>query len=196
MAKWKEIEIKWNAQRVKRSDFNLALRRHLRGKKWKLVTIAGFDYYHINGPFVLRHRHGSKTNELTVKARTSKRSTTVRKEVNVTLPPSVSPMLIREMMSELGFNKILPIYKDCDIYFVQDGDFVVDIVWYRASCDGDRRMDLIEVEIHEAPIKVSIDMLNKWKKFLNESFGLTDSDIINDSLYEIYSGKRYRVSKS
>lgn len=196
MAKWKEIEIKWNARRVRRAAFNKAMRAHLRGKKWKLVTIAGFDYYHINGPNVLRHRHGATTNELTVKARTSNSSTTVRKEVNVKLPPSVSPVLVREMMAELGFDKILPIYKDCDIYFVKDGKYIVDIVWYRASCDGTRRMDLIEVEIHNAPIKTSIAMLNKWKKFLSESFGLTDFDIINDSLYEIYSGKRYRMSRS
>lgn len=196
MAKFKEIEIKWNADKVERQVFNKAIRRYVKGKKYRKVVVAGFDYYYSSREgYVLRHRHGAMTNELTVKARVSNKSTTVRREINVKLAKDVSPIQIQEMMGELGYDKALPIFKDCDIYFIQDGKYMIDIVWYRVTCGDKEPRVFLEVEVHEAPINVSLSMLRRWKRFLNDNFGVTDSDIVNESLYEIYSGRRYRMSK-
>ena len=200
MAKFKEIEIKWDASGVRRKVFNDALSTYLRRNKigFKLVKAAGFDYYHSSRDgHVARHRHGASTNELTVKSRVSTSTTTVRREINLKLAKETSPIEVQEAMFEWGFTKTLPIYKDCDIYFIRDGKYVVDIVWYKVSC---QQADVpskvfIEVEVHEAPEQVSINMLNTWKRFLNDTFGLTDANVINQSLYEIYSGKRYLMSR-
>lgn len=200
MAKFLEIEIKWDASSVKRPAFNKEMLAHLKHRRLKhnLVQVAGFDYYHSSKEgHVARHRHGSITNELTVKSRVSNRSTTVRREINLKLAKETSPIEVQEAMEELGFNKTLPIFKDCDIYFIKDGKYVVDVVWYKVSSPRYKGPDklFIEVEVHEAPEKTSIKMLNNWKKFLYSTFGISDKDIVNESLYEIYSGKRYRMSR-
>ena len=85
-------------------------------------------------------------------------------------------------------------FKDCDIYFIQDGKYIVDVVWYRVKVDGFSDRDFLEVEVHEAPVGSSIATLNRWKKWLKTEFGITDTDIVNDSLYEIYSGKKYNMA--
>jgi adenylate cyclase class IV len=197
MAKDKEIEIKWNATKITRHAFNRAITSYCKGKRSRFVHAEGFDYYHTNSlGYVIRHRHGACTNELTVKARVSGTSTTVRKETNVTIAKSSSPIQIQEFATELGFRKVLPIYKDCDIYYVEEGKYLVDVVWYRVTCANITPRLFMEVEVHDAPEATSLKILNKWKTFMTTNFGLTDKDIIHNSLYEIYSGNRYRMSRS
>jgi adenylate cyclase class IV len=194
----KEIEIKWSGESVERSIFNKAIRKYAKGKKFSKVVAVGFDYYYTskNG-YVMRHRHGANTNELTVKARISEQSTTVRKETNIKIAKSASPIQIQEFCKELGFGKVLPVYKDCDIYFIQDGKYLVDVVWYRVSCNRvNHPRVFLEVEVHNAPERASLAILNKWKAFMLKNFELNDKDVINESLYEIYSGNRYRMSPS
>ncbi len=200
MAKFKEIEIKWYASGVKRSDFNQKIVAYAKAKKQKfrLVQVAAFDYYHSSKDgHVARHRSGGNTNELTVKSRVSNKTTTVRREINLKLAKETSPIEVKEAMEEWGFTKTLPIYKDCDIYFIKDGKYVVDVVWYKVSSPHLKGPDkhFIEVEVHEAPEKTSLRILNNWKKFLYSTFNITDKDVVNLSLYEIYSGKRYRMSR-
>lgn len=200
MAKNEEIEIKWNAtsnerqQPVERASFNKAIKRYIRGKKSRKVVVAGFDYYYPSKRGAPRHRHGSITNELTIKARLSSKSTTRRREINLKLAKETSPIQVQDFMRELGLGKVLPIFKDCDIYFIQDGKYVVDVVWYRVKVDGFKDRDFIEVEVHEAPVGSSLAVLNRWKNWLYKEFGVTDSEIVNESLYEIYSGKRYNMA--
>jgi adenylate cyclase class IV len=201
MAEDKEIEIKWNAYSTERSKpverraFNKALRRYARGRKARRVSIAGFDYYYESkAGFVGRHRHGVVTNELTTKARISAKSTTVRAETNLRLAKSTSPLQVREFFLELGFPKVLPVYKDCDIYFIQEGRYTVDVVWYRVTCQSSKPRDFLEVEVQGGSVRESLSVLDRWKKFMYKEFGIGDADIVNESLYEIYSGKRYRMS--
>ena len=195
MAKDKEIEIKWDGTSVERRAFNKAIRMYAKGKKFTKVPAAGFDYYYTTKDgYVLRHRHGANSNELTVKARVSTSSTTVRKETNVKIHKASYPIQIQEFAKELGFGKALPIFKDCDIYFIQDGKYMVDVVWYRVTCGDAKPRIFLEVEVHEAPEKASLSILNRWKSFMLSEFNLTDKDIIQESLYEIYSGNRYRMS--
>ena len=194
MAKFKEIEIKWDATNVDRTAFNKAVRRYAKGKKTRFISVAGFDYYHESPEgYVARHRHGSTTNELTVKARVSKKSTTIRREINLKLAKETSPIQVQELMTELGFRNCLPIFKDCDIYFIQDGKYTVDIVWYKVSCQDKPPKNFIEVEVHEAPVKESLKILEKWTKFV-ESLGA--GAVMPLSLWEIYSGRQYRMSRN
>jgi adenylate cyclase class IV len=200
VAKNEEIEIKWSGysteldKPVERSDFNKAIRKYVRGKKFRKLTVAGFDYYYKSNRGVPRHRHGSTTNELTIKARLSKKSTTRRREINLKLAKETSPIQVQDFMRELGITKILPIHKDCDIYFIQEGRYIVDVVWYRVTVDGAPTRDFLEVEVHEAPVADSLKILGRWKKWMYDEFGITNKDIENESLYEIYSGKRYNMA--
>jgi hypothetical protein len=54
-----------------------------------------------------------------------------------------------------------------------------------------------EIEVHNVPEKESLKILNDWKKNVAEKLlGLKKENIIQESLYEIYTGKRYRVEKT
>lgn len=197
MAYNKEVEIKWNAEKVSRTSFNSEVVNHLRKNAldYELITVSGFDYYYSSKQgYVARHRSGVGSNELTTKSRLSKTTITIRKEINIKLPVEVSPLEIKELMFELGFRKVLPIFKICDIYVIQDGKCTVDIVWYIASCRKKPSVTLVEVEVHGASPTKSLKILNKWKKLLLK-LHLTDKQIIPDSLYEIFSGKRYLMAK-
>lgn len=134
------------------------------------------------------------TNELTIKARLSEKSTTRRREINLKLAKETSPIMVQDFMKELGLGKVLPIFKDCDIYFITENGITVDVVWYLVKVDGFIDRVFIEVEVHDAPVAASIAILKRWKRFLKDTFGVTDSDIVNESLYEIYSGKRYNMA--
>lgn len=198
MAKNEEIEIKWNSGKVERARFNHAIRQYLRGnksiQKQRKVVVAGFDYYYPSKLGAPRHRHGSITNELTIKARLSKKSTTRRREINLKLAKETSPIMVQDFMKELGLGKVLPIFKDCDIYFITENGITVDVVWYLVKVDGFEDRVFIEVEVHEAPVATSIAILKRWKKWLKTEFGITDADIAKDSLYEMYSGKKYNMA--
>lgn len=202
MGKHEEIEIKWNAfstelkRPVERTAFNAAIKKYVRGKKYRKVVVAGFDYYYTSPEGdAPRHRHGAITNELTIKARLSKKSTTIRREINVKLAKETSPIEVQAFMTEIGFDKCLPIHKDCDIYFIEEFGVIVDVVWYRVTCGTHQVRDFLEVEVHESTKKKSMEVLGKWKSWLHREFGVTDKDIVNQSLYEIYSGKTYKMAR-
>lgn len=202
MAKLKEIEVKWNAEKIARGEFNANLTKFLKSKKLKyeIKRAEGFDYYYSSkSSDVVRHRVSVDTNEITIKARLSKKSTKIRIEKDLELSKKSSVVDVIEFLGLLGIKKEFQIYKDCDIYFIQDGRAEISIVWYKVNKPNGSpiKKDRIftEVEIHNVGERESVKALAKWIKVINGMFGLTNNDLINESLYEIYSGKRYKLMK-
>lgn len=198
MAKLKEIEIKWDATAVNRFEYNRKILAFLNVKKLKreFLKVAGFDYYYTskNGD-VVRHRVSKNTNELTIKARLDNKSTTVRTEINMQLSKQCSLVDVTEFFGLVGIKRDFEIYKDCDIWFIQDGQAEVSIVWYKVSKPKMRDRIFMEVEVHNVGERDSMRILKRWTKVLHDLFGLSDKDVLQDSLYEIYSGKRYKLIK-
>lgn len=195
MAKHKEIETKWNAAKVKRDVFLDKIKDHIKVNKLKFdyLFAAGYDYYYENEEGrAPRHRIGGTTNEITCKARTSDSSIEVRKEVNLPLAPEASPHDVQAFFELIGFKKVMPLYKACDIFFIKDGGGSVDVVWYKSTKSKTKPLILVEVEVAGLPVQKSRKLLSKWHGIMKELYGLTDEDISPDSLYEIYSGKKYR----
>lgn len=203
MALLKEIEIKWDASQVKREDYNQKLRSLLSKQKlkFKFKKAAGFDYYYENADGrVARHRQGADVNEITIKARLSKKSSTIRHEANVKLANDMPVTEVETALNLMGFNHSIAIYKDCDIYFINQGKAEISIVWYVVTVPRSKYKVppkvFFEIEVHNVPEKQSLKILKSWKKNIAEKLlGLKDSDVINESLYEIYTGKRYRIEK-
>lgn len=204
MASLKEIEIKWDASQIKRDDFNFKLRSFLgsKKKKFKFKAAAGFDYYYESeSRRVARHRQGLDVNELTIKARISGKSTTVRHEANVKLTRDMPVTEVETALNLMGFRHAISIYKDCDIYFIYQGKAEISIVWYIVTVPKSKykvpAKTFFEIEVHNVPEKESLKILNDWKKNVAEKLlGLKKENIIQESLYEIYTGKRYRVEKT
>jgi adenylate cyclase class IV len=198
MAKLKEIETKWNAEKVDRETYNRSLSSFLKSEKlkYKFLSVKGFDYYMAaKTGHVVRHRVSKNTNELTVKARMDKSSTTIRAEGNISLSSSNDIREVHGTLSLLGFDNVTAIYKDCDIYFLDDNGTEVSIVWYTVKYQGRRDRIFMEVEIHGMSQQKSVKQLNKWSRIMSKLFGISKVDVVKDSLYEIYSGKKYRMVK-
>lgn len=203
MASLKEIEIKWDASSLHRATFNEKMLLFLSKHSYKNETknAYGFDYYYeSDSGRVARHRHGVDVNEITIKARISSKSTTVRHEANVKLTPDMPVTEIECALNLMGFNHAFSIYKDCDIYFVHDGAAEISIVWYVITVPQSKYKvpprTFFEIEVHNVPEKQSLKILKKWKKLVAEGIlNLSDKNIIPESLYEIYTGKKYRLEK-
>jgi adenylate cyclase class IV len=200
MAKMKEIESKWDALKLDRVFFNNKISQYFHKSKIRhtFLYAAGFDYYYesCNG-YVARHRHGADVNELTVKARLSDQSIKVRKEGNLHLAQNTPVTEVKESLELMGFNLSFSIYKDCDIYFIEEEGAEISIVWYAVDRPKSKmkRRYFFEIEVQNAPEKKSLKLLKKWTKIAYSLFHLSDEDLIHDSLYEIYSGKRYKTVK-
>ncbi len=193
MAKHKEIELKWSADHVNRKDFNRKIEKLLKklGLEYKFLAAHGPDYYYSNKDgYTARHRDGGDTNELTVKLREGSDHITVRKEINVPLAKEATAMDVRALLKGLGFDDDVHIHKSCDIYFIKSQKADIDVVWYKVTGGGKRPKVFVEVEVGHLGKKDSLKILKKWAKMLEKMFNLKDQSDL--SLYEIYSGRRYR----
>jgi adenylate cyclase class IV len=198
MAKLQEIENKWDAAKVERADFNKQLLALFKKQKIKnkFLSVKGFDYYlSSKAGHVIRHRVGKSTNELTVKARMNKNSTTIRAEGNIAISSTNDIREVHGTLKLLGFDNVMAIYKDCDIYFFSDGIAELSVVWYVVKYKGRHDRVFIEIEIHGLPQRSSMKYLNKWSNIFYKLYGISKTDIVPHSLYEIYSGKKYRMVK-
>jgi adenylate cyclase class IV len=204
MAKLKEIEIKWDASSLSRAAYNKKVTEFLSKHSYKAEGkhAYGFDYYYeSDSGRVARHRQGSDLNEITIKARLSNKSTTVRHEANIKITEDMPVTEVERALNLMGFNHSFSIYKDCDIYFIQDGKAEISIVWYVITVPKSQykvaAKTFFEIEVHNVPEKESLKILNKWKKMLAENvLELSKKDIISESLYEIYTGKKYRLEQN
>ena len=197
MADLKEIETKWNADQVSRNGYNASVRSYLKKRKvsYKFLQVDGFDYYFSSDSgHVIRHRVSRNTNELTVKARTSKTSIKVRAEGNVRLAKDNEIKEVHGTYNLLGFREVFAIYKDCDIYFITDGKADLSVVWYVVKKKGSQDRIFLEVEVHGMSLKQSVKKLKEWEHIIKDLFKLGSKDINPKSLYEIYSGKQYRMA--
>lgn len=191
-----EIEYKYEADHIDWTQFVDFVKSLNPARELK---VAGPDHYYVNDDYVIRHRYNAKLNELTVKTRKHKRITTVRGEINLTLPNKLNPKLVNLFLNAIGFKKEFEVNKSCHIFWF-DGphESKVSVVIYDVSLDGSLNKDrYIEIEVEDAEtIKDAKDELKRWGKILKDGVMLMDSKRINESLYEIYSGKKYRMQKA
>jgi adenylate cyclase class IV len=197
VAKQKEIEIKWRTPTLKRRVFKNAIEEYFTDilrKKFRFKNSKGDDVYYCNRGGVLRHRYSGDCHELTTKGRLSFDSIKIRREINLKLAKGVDPFDVACAMKMVKFKSTTSIYKDCDIYFIDENGAEVQIVWYKTKHSGTRGpwKRFIEVEIAGASQRKSVRMLNRWAAIVEEMFGLSPEDRSKLSLFEIYSGRRYQ----
>lgn len=144
---------------------------------------------------VIRHRVSEGTNELTTKARLlGEEGITVRYEYNIGLNASKNKQ--RELDDWLKLNnyrKDVTLIKDCDIFFVDYPDGAkVHTVWYEVFCKNKDNQIFIEVEVEGVSKERSLELLEKWSNLMRRNLGLTNDLISEDSLYELYTGNKYK----
>lgn len=194
-----EIEAKLDAGGVDFGDFDRWVWGDYLVRAFRRVSSP--DDYYENGDFVVRHRHGRSTSphELTVKRRHSEDSTRTRLEVDLHFAQQTRTEDVRAFLEATGFKLAFTLKKEARIFYVDYGPelqvtIVLYDVWRQGSSSRDGRR-FIEIEAEKGS-KCTPEFAREAVASLVEvcrtRFGLAEP--LNESLYELYSGKRYQVT--
>lgn len=192
-----EIEAKLAADNVSIADFQKYMAEFAGLEKY--VRITSPDRYYECGPNVVRVRGRDGANdrpELTVKRRKSEGSTRDRLEVDLHFDDKTKIKDIVAFLGATGYTHSFTIEKESHIYWVKLSDnlmatFVIYDVWLQ---DEGKRARFIEVEAEKGSnvtAETGKRHVREQVKALQARFGVGEP--LNESLYEIYSGKRYQV---
>lgn len=196
----RELEVKIDASGILVDDFRDWCFGRLPSKYTHLISP---DTYYTQGGNVLRHRHGGKSaGELTVKRRTSKKSTKDRVEIDLRFDAGTTQDDVKRFLEATGWKPAFTVIKDCHIFWYEEITPGVEVVLYDVRCirpDGSETAPrrFVEVEIHKADSNhpKALTTLKDWEEAARTQF--PGMGAIQDlSLYEIYSGKRYGMAKT
>jgi adenylate cyclase class IV len=195
-----EIEAKLAADHVPVPEFRRWMTAEAGLERY--LHIIGPDRYYESGPNVVRHREDRQDgrHELTVKRRKSDGSTRDRLEVDLHFGKKTKPKDVDVFLKATGFTHVFTLTKEAHIFWVKVTEnltvtYVIYDVWREGS--DSKKLDtkrFIEVEAEKGS-DVTADTAKRHVralvKSLQEQFRLGEP--LNDSLYEIYSGKRYQT---
>jgi hypothetical protein len=187
-----ELETKFAADHVSQTRF----------KEW-CFNLGAFRYhssplrqdiYYRHGDNVVRHRLASGAGELTVKQRKSTTSIIDRVEVDLTFGSSVTTADVEAFLVASGWvpDLTLDTVFSHAFWFRHGGGTIVISLYevQRTDCTEPRRF--IEVEIEKGSDisdTIAHNLLNLWAGSIGSDLNLGDPEV--ESLYELYSGRRY-----
>jgi hypothetical protein len=194
-----EIEYKFDASHISWDEFDEFIKKGFLGTFHiiKKQVFNGFDDYWELNESVIRHRHWGQVNQLTVKLRKNKKSILNRIEQDLNFSKKTSSKDISEFLRFAGYDKSVSIKKKSVVLWLEnEAGLHFTMVLYEVKSLNkevpDKRFLEIEIEKHnninEINAETELAILNALisKKFLL-------SKPMNKSLYEIYSGKTYRI---
>lgn len=190
-----EIEVKLDASAVDRGSFLLFCASRFPDR---YISIKGPDWYWQQGDNVVRHRHSEHgAGELTVKRRRSTSSTLNRLEVDLMFANGQKVEDVETFLEASGWKRSFGLFKHADIFYFDDCPVPMTIVYYKVCRIDPNERDwryFVEIEAAKgssATVKESMAAVDEWRHVLQKSFRLGDP--VNESLWEIYTGKRGRV---
>jgi hypothetical protein len=192
MEKHSELELKFSAEAVDVDKFRVwCMGLNPVGYK----TRAYPDNYYRNGDAVVRHRGWPLPGgELTVKRRKSAHSIIDRQEINLRFDAETSRKDVMAFLEATGWALEFTLLKHFShVFWFKHGEATVCVSLYevsRADTKDTRRFLEVEVErdseVTEARAR---NLLGVWGGAAANEFDLDEP--MNDSLYEVYSGRRY-----
>lgn len=193
-----EIEAKLDAQALDMKTFIEWMLKQRDIERYEHVENSPDDYYE-NGNAVVRHRGVEGAHELTVKRRKSDSSTRDREEIDLHFDPKTSHKSVGAFLRATGYKLAFQLLKDAHIFWVRPTvnvglTYVIYDVW---ETDGPRHYGrrFVEVEVEKGsriqPETAKTYVRNAVKRMQAELRPYLDGEPLNDSLYEIFSGKRY-----
>lgn len=163
-------------------------------------VVGGVDDYYESGLNVVRHRKDRTAGhrELTVKKRKSAGSIRDRLEVDLYFSPKTTDDDVDAFLRATGFTHVFTLAKQAHIFWVRLSPRLnASIVIYDVQVEGEPATNKRFVELEaEKGSTISVD---RAKRYINEgvtklraAFTQVDEPL-NESLYEIYSGKAYQT---
>lgn len=187
----KEIEFKYEADSISLPDF-LRFFGSMFNKAPKMYK--GYDDFYatrLRPNEFLRHRYGNLTNELTYKAKLTKRNNFIRLENNIKLHPGTLPKnAVQRLCHNLGFTFNCSIYKKSWVFKTER--YVValyDVMFTDSSLEESSSKRFLEIEAREEyPWKSERNALRAILKLENrcKELGLGPKYRVNKSLFEMY----------
>lgn len=197
-----EIESKYAAEGTSLENF---LRFGIYLEPDRYAHVSGPDVYYEQGDNVVRHRHSGGAGELTVKRRTTSRSTTNRREIDLKFSDGMVVADVEAFLLLSGWKKAFTIIKDCYIFWTRPDETrpQASIVMYDAWKLGDAGEEIDRRRFLEVEIEKENDLsaeraqvcLRSWCQYVTFSLNI-DQKPLNDSLYELYSGKKYQIANT
>ena len=190
-----EIEAKMAAEGVAFDVFKRYIMETYEVERYEVVAGTP-DVYYESGANVVRHRINPGRHELTVKRRTSTGSTRDRLEVDLHFGKKTNPEDVGAFLRAVSFEEAFTICKEAHIFWARlspqlQATFVIYDVW-RAEEPGKRRR-FIEVEAEKgSPCTPETAKRHVRRCVSNLQGRFKLAEPLNDSLYELYSGKRYQ----
>jgi adenylate cyclase class IV len=190
----RECEIKLAADDVPVDEF---VRWCFAKKPTRYMQGVGPDTYYGQGQNVVRHRkNGEGAGELTVKRRTSTRSTKDRLEIDLRFNDLTKVDDVERFLIATGWKPEFTVVKSFHIFWFEAEFPSLEVVLYDVRCTypngkstPSRRFVEVEVSKKDSGHVRGFYALEDWEKQLREQFNIGATQ--SESLYEIYSGKRY-----
>jgi adenylate cyclase class IV len=193
-----EIEAKLSAQLLDMKSFIGWMLQQPHIERYEHVENSPDDYYE-NGSAVVRHRGVDGAHELTVKRRKSDSSTRDREEIDLHFTRKTAHKSVGAFLRATGYKLAFQLLKDAHIFWIKPTPnlsmtYVIYDVW---DADGPRHeaRRFVEVEVEKGsriqPETAKTYVRNAVKRMQAEMAPYLDGDPLNESLYEIFSGKRY-----
>lgn len=181
-----EIEFKYDAKNIPLTLFQSFCKNR---EPISSLIVSGHDYFmdNPNEPnSFYRHRVGPVDNQLTFKRKTTNDNSFIREEHNIDLPVTVTQEKIEDLCNIHGYSYNTSIFKNCFIFTYQYYTLVYYICYDLDLVELNR---FVEIEMKEdynwtseAEAWNELLLLEKMCKPL----GITPSNRVNESLYEIY----------
>lgn len=195
--KYFEVELKFFADHIKWTDFSKFISNY-RNKIIKKTLVEGPDTYFRNRNEIVRYRTNLLDyHELTVKKRTSKKTTTVRHETDILLDKNTNPRDVEEYHLNCGYHKEFTIVKKCLIIYLTHKSKLGTMVIYDIYKIGEKskKQRFIEIEGDKIQnLKQNKEFLKFWTNELKK-INITNKNICNLSLYELFSNRKYKLRK-
>jgi len=182
--KFKEIETKYDADKIKMSDF-LKIVEGLPIRK-KLMVSSYDDYFTNSKDEFVRYRHHPDRGELTIKQKMpDAKNNNERIEINIPTSGDNLPA-ITAFLGLQGYKHNFGIYKTCNIFWTGKVDLVYYVVYDKELKELRR---FIEIEADEELDWECEDEawaeIIKYEKLL-EPIGITPQHRLRKSLFEIF----------
>lgn len=186
-----EIEAKLDAPHVSDKQFRDFMSDQ---EVTRYERIISPDGYWESGSNVVRQRGEDSGHELTVKRRKSAGSTRDREEIDLFFSQRTTNKDVEAFLRATGFTLAFTLRKDSRIYWVQltpslEASFVLYDVWKDQETKPRRFIEVEAEKGSNVTVETAKRHVQQQVKALQGAFGLGEP--LNDSLYEIYSGRKY-----
>lgn len=195
-----ELEYKWDAEHISVARFRRWANSLKPFRYEKSVGVP--DVFYVNGKNVVRHRWLGPAGELTVKLRKSKTSIADRVEVDLKFHHSIKIVDVAAFLLAAGWSRTMTLFKNfVHVFWFLDGNTPISTALYEVELMdektrkriGTRRFLEVECEKNGPLSDVEArELLETYKDLMTKKFKLKAP--LTDSLYEIYSGKRYPMT--